>query len=33
MTDKQLFAAIILAVAYGVLTYFSTRGDDDSGAV
>lgn len=33
MTDKQLFAALILAVVYGVLTYLSTRGDDDGGAV
>ncbi len=32
MTEKQLAAAIILAVAYGVLTYFCTR-RDDGGAV
>jgi hypothetical protein len=33
MTEKQMAAAIILAVAVGVLTYFSTRNDDDGGAV
>ena len=32
MTEKQLAAAIILAVAFGVLSYLSTR-DDDGGAV
>lgn len=33
MTDKQLFAALILLIAFGVLTYLSTRGDDEGGAV
>lgn len=33
MTHKQLAAAIILAVAFGVLSYLSTRDDDDGGAV
>ena len=32
MSEKQLAAAMILAVAFGVLTYFCTR-DDDGGAV
>jgi hypothetical protein len=33
MTDKQLLAALILAIAYGVMTYLITRDDDDGGAV
>jgi len=32
MTDKQLFAAIIIAVAYGVIMYLSTK-DDGRGPV